>query len=120
MLARLVGRAMPDENGRLTPEDHEKIRRWWLSNENWRAPVTCPVCKTDQWAVWDHVTVMTRHSLNGDLIGSPAYPLVGVCCKHCTHTIFFSAVAMGVAIHYDPTGDPIVLAALPSPSGSGS
>jgi hypothetical protein len=110
---------MPDQYGRLTPDDHEKIRDWWTAPGHWHGPVECTVCKTAAWSTMDHVVVVQRHSLFNNVPGTVAYPMIGVVCNQCSHTMFFSAVRMGIAEVYDPSNDPITLAALPPPSGSG-
>ena len=94
---------MPDGSGRLTEEDHEKIRNWWTGR--WKAPVVCPVCKTSGWTVATHVVVVHRAAPDHLVQGSPAYPFFLVTCNTCTHTMFFNAVAVGVAAPYDPAVD---------------
>jgi hypothetical protein len=109
---------MPDQRGRLTPADHEKIREWWLTRERWKAPVVCSVCQTTNWRVAEYVLVLQRHGDDADVLGTPSYPMVALGCSNCGHSIFFNAVMMGISTEYDPKLDPTVLAALPKPSES--
>jgi Zn ribbon nucleic-acid-binding protein len=118
MLFPHAGRAMPDQRGRLTPGDHEKIRDWWLTRERWKAPVVCPVCQTTEWRVLDYALVLNRYGEYADVSGTPSYPVVAVGCVTCAHTMLFNAVMIGITGAYDPKNDPTVLAALPKPSGS--
>jgi hypothetical protein len=106
----VVGGLMPDDRGRLTPEDHTKLREWW--GQYWRGSVACPVCKTTEWVVGEHVVSVNRLASDAGVDGSPSYQMVLVGCKTCSHTMFFNAVQIGLTPHYDPATD---LAMLPAP-----
>jgi hypothetical protein len=116
ILARQLGGIMPDADGKLTPEDHQKIQAWWTTGNHWMGPVICPVCKTTEWSVADHILLLTRHSANGLVSGSIAYPMIGVYCRNCSHTMLFNAVTMGVAGAYNPAADQTVHTLLPAPN----
>ena len=117
MLSLGMGGTMPDQRGRLTPEDFEKIRQWWLTNERWKASVVCPACQTTSWTVLDFVLQLMRHGEDAIVTGTPAYPMIGVICNHCSHTMLFNAVTMGVVGEYDPKVDSTALPSLPPPRG---
>ena len=79
---------MPDETGRLSAEDHEKIQKWWLTGPRWKAPVRCPVCQTQKWTVSNYVVEIERHAADQSEEGSMTFPFVMVACNHCAHTLF--------------------------------
>jgi len=93
---------MPDSSGRLTPEDHQKIQIWW--SKHWSAPVICPVCKTSEWVLADHVVNIVRHGTDAQVGAS--YPHIIVGCKTCAHAMFFNAVSIGVAVAWEPLQQP--------------
>jgi hypothetical protein len=103
MLAALVSRggAMPDQSGRLTPEDHQKIQNWWIGR--WKIPVVCPVCKTSEWMVGEYVVTLSRAASDAFVSGTPVYQMIQVGCIFCSHTMLFNAVSMGVMTAYDAT-----------------
>jgi hypothetical protein len=86
---------MPTIDGTLTDEDNEKIQRWW--SQHWQAPVICPVCKTSDWITAPHVMNVTRHAADAYVTDTVSYPHIVVSCKKCAHSMFFNAVAIGVA-----------------------
>jgi hypothetical protein len=95
---------MPDQHGRLTAEDHQKIRDWWVGR--WSVPVICPVCKTGNWGIGEHVVVLHRNGVDSYVPGTPSYQMILVYCKACSHTMFFNAVTMGILPPYNPAADP--------------
>jgi hypothetical protein len=86
---------MPDSTGALTSSDNEKIQNWW--NLHWKAPVTCPVCKTSEWTVAPHVINIQRHATDAAVGNTISYPHIVVTCKSCAHSMFFNAVQIGVS-----------------------
>ena len=87
---------MPDSTGVLTPSDNDKIQNWW--NLHWKAPVTCPVCKTSEWTVAPHVVNLQRHAIDASVGNTVSYPHIVVTCKSCAHSMFFNAVQIGVSV----------------------
>jgi hypothetical protein len=111
---------MADHRGVLTPEDHEKITRWWLGG-HWKGPVECVACKTvDQWAVADHLVSLHRHAADALAHGSPTYVMVQVGCINCGHTMLFNASRIGVGTPYDPAVDTGLNPQNPRLPGSGA
>ncbi len=102
VLARLtIGQPlMPDQYGRLTNEDHEKVKRWW--EMHWRGPVVCPVCKNTSWSTGEWVTQQERHAIDANAPGTVAFQYIMVMCVTCGHTMFFNAVKIGVTEHHQP------------------
>jgi predicted nucleic-acid-binding Zn-ribbon protein len=86
---------MPDATGALTPADNDTIQRWW--NQHWKAPVTCPVCKTTEWTIAPHVVNFQRHAMDASVGNTVSYPHIVVTCKNCAHSMFFNAVQVGVS-----------------------
>jgi RNase P subunit RPR2 len=86
---------MPDSTGALTPSDNDKIQNWW--NQHWKAPVTCPVCKTTEWTVAPHVVNIQRHAIDAAVANTVSYPHIVVTCKSCAHSMFFNAVQIGIS-----------------------
>lgn len=108
------GETMPDAAGRLSPEDNAKIQNWWALH--WKAPVVCPVCKTSEWLLADHVVNLLRHA--GDAQFGLSYPHIIVGCKSCSHAMFFNAVAIGVAPAWSSPPQPGLGVALTAPSAA--
>jgi hypothetical protein len=88
---------MPDENGKLTPEDLEKTSKWWA--DHWKEPVICPVCKGQTWQVGPHVIQINRHASNGLFGPGVSYPQILVVCTTCANTMMFNATILGL---YEP------------------
>jgi hypothetical protein len=91
---------MPDSSGRLTQADNEKIQQWWT--RHWKSPVICPVCKTSDRSLADHVVNIQRHALDSSVPNAITYPHIIVGCKTCAHAMFFNAVSIGVATAWEP------------------
>jgi hypothetical protein len=90
---------MPDNTGRLTPEDKKKIEAWF--GTHWHNYL-CPFCKSDKWNYADHIVVTPRSASDGLVTGSMTYPFIAVHSIPCGYTIFFSAVMMGIVAPYSP------------------
>src|SRR5689334_930907 len=86
---------MPDEHGHLNEADNDLIERWW--GQHSKDSVICPVCKTTNWKVAQHL--VNIHVDTADANGSdmPTYPHVIVTCKSCAHSMLFNAVQIGIA-----------------------
>jgi hypothetical protein len=91
---------MPDEHGRLTEADNDLIERWW--GQHSKDSVTCPVCKTTNWKIVEHLVNIQGNAAGANASNTPAYPHVIVTCKFCAHSIFFNAVQVGIAATYVP------------------
>jgi hypothetical protein len=100
MLCPRAGKAMPDTTGLLSPSENETIQRWWT--QHWKAPVTCPVCKTSEWTIAPHVVNIQRYALDTGAQGTVTYPHIVVTCKSCAHSMFFNAAQIGVGTMHVP------------------
>jgi len=95
---------MPDTYGALSADDFTKVAAWWA--KHWKAPVTCPVCKTAAWTTGTHVVQTPRWASDSFVTSSSTYPLLPVFCKSCSHVIFFNAVTMGIVPAVPPQQGP--------------
>lgn len=100
MLCPRTGKAMPDTTGLLSPAENEIIQRWWA--QHWKAPVTCPVCRTSEWTIAPHVVNIQRYALDAATPATVTYPHLIVTCKNCAHSMFFNAVQIGVGTVHAP------------------
>jgi hypothetical protein len=82
---------MPDDRGILSSEEREKCAAWFL--EHGSGSVQCPICKTSQWEIEDHL-IKTHVLIPGrrSIEGVPMYSFFMVCCQKCRHTLFVNAV----------------------------
>ncbi len=66
-------------------------------DEAWGAERICPVCHHDEWAVFDTVFEV-REFVGGsvNVSGGAIIPCIAVTCKHCSHTLFFNAIKLGL------------------------
>ena len=89
---------MVDEKG-LTEEQRKKALDWI----NKRVPgLQCPVCKTKSFGLQEYLTTpMIMTPDRGIQFGGVAYPQVMLICNHCTHTLLFNAVQMGILTESD-------------------
>ncbi len=94
---------MPNKFGLLTDEDRAAVTRWW--DAKWKGPVVCPVCQTTEWGLAPHVVSLLPAGVSPAMAGAPAYHMIMVGCKNCSHGMFFSAVTIGVMAAYDPVLD---------------
>jgi hypothetical protein len=85
---------MPDPSGKLTQGERDHIVAWF--KDHWKEPVTCPVCRSAEWAISDHVAKLIRWAPDALVDGTTAFPLVQVECKICSHVMLFGAASMGI------------------------
>jgi predicted nucleic-acid-binding Zn-ribbon protein len=84
---------MPSDEGRLTSEDLNRVKRWLVENEAIRP---CPACAFNEWAVEEQLA-MTPTFMSGGVFGFGAgFPAVAVVCKRCGYFRFHSAVMIGI------------------------
>ena len=57
----------------------------------------CPVCRHNEWAVFDTVFEFREFVGGGVHVGSGAViPCIAMTCKHCSNTLFFNAIKLGL------------------------
>ncbi|MFQ5794803.1 MAG: hypothetical protein ACE5JP_07125 [Candidatus Bipolaricaulia bacterium] len=64
-------------------------------NEKWPSPRNCYVCNDTQWEISNKVFEI-REFFGGALTAGPVIPIIVLVCKNCGHTVFFSAMRLGV------------------------
>ena len=82
---------MPDQDGKLTPEDRENVRRWLGSY--WAGSWVCPVSRHTDWQLADHLVRLPAWSPAGPGSESPSVLLT---CTACGYRMTFDAVLMGI------------------------
>jgi predicted nucleic-acid-binding Zn-ribbon protein len=85
---------MPDDNGKLSPEEKKKITDWL--QKRWKESPKCPISGDDDWAIGDHAITPVIMGKQGGIFGDVGYPHIMLICKTCGYTILFNAVMMGI------------------------
>ena len=86
---------MPANDGKLTDEEKLKLKNW--VDRQWKGLKECPICRSPQWVIADHLVSPTIFSGGGNLvIGGTAYPLAMIISTPCGHTVFLNAVMAGL------------------------
>jgi hypothetical protein len=86
---------MPDAQGMMN--DAELGRAMALLGPRF-SDKKCPVCSTDKWSV--EPFLMKVDSLcPPDAVGYSYTIYISVICRHCSYTMFFNAISMGVVAH---------------------
>lgn len=84
---------MPDQQGKLTGPELEKIAKWLQDKA--RGDQSCPVCRTNAWAIAEQlVNGMPFYGGGSLIVGGPAYPIAMLVCQNCAHVRPFMAVPM--------------------------
>jgi len=84
---------MPDQNGKLTPEEKQKFVAWLNAKTKSHQ---CPVCDTNGWTVADHLIDARPHTGGGLVVGGTTYPSAILVCNNCAYTRQFMAVPIGL------------------------
>jgi len=82
---------------KLSPNQHSQITDH--IQENWKAPVACPVCKSNDWSISDYVYELREFHGGNFVIGGSSggiVPLVPVSCNHCGNTVLFNPLIVGI------------------------
>ena len=88
------GGVEPEEPGGASVDPRGLVR--WIE-KHWKGEGRCPVCaENDRWQPGDHVVELRRFRPGATTPGRPVQPLVSVTCMNCGHTLFFSAVVLGL------------------------
>ena len=68
----------------------------WLDN-NWNHIKSCPICRQNNWAVSESLTLLPRLVRTGqETAGGLVYPHFLVTCGTCGYTLFFNALVAGL------------------------
>lgn len=85
---------MPDQEGKLTPAEKEKLEAWF--RKNWKQDYKCPICDSVNWVSSEHV-VETKIFRGGNLfIGGPTYLYIPITSIPCGYTVFLNATVMNI------------------------
>lgn len=102
---------MPDNKGKLTKDDEEKIDAWIAGKGDRMA--TCELCGTKDWTISD--TVMCAVSFGqGTIMAGPLMPFVPLVCKECGHIRLLNAIKIGIVPLPDKENDGDEDSAIPS------
>ena len=89
---------MPDEKGKLSQEEADKI----IAEINKRLDgkkLKCEVCNTSDWSAQDLITTPVSLGAGGrvNVVGSiGAFPDFRLICRKCTNTKIFNLVMLGL------------------------
>jgi hypothetical protein len=73
----------------------EKLAQWL--NEKWAGGIACPVCKQNDWGLYDQLWELRQFHKGGSLVlGGPIIPLAVITCNNCGHTLHFNALKIGL------------------------
>jgi len=85
---------MPDEKGKLSPEDKEKVQKWL--KEKWKASSNCPISGDNNWIIGDYTVTPMNYGARQAMIGGQIAPQVMLICSSCGYTLYFNAMLMGL------------------------
>lgn len=92
-----VGVKMPEENGKLTPEDIKLADEWLTGHWQNRACASCG--RNDRWAIQGTLAQIIQFSSPGNiLVGGPTvvYPTLVIMCHFCGYMMTFNAITLGL------------------------
>ena len=88
---------MADDTQKLTQEERDRIVQW-IKKAMGDTKLPCPVCKSDDWLVAEHLVSTPIVSPQGGVtIGGPTYPHSPIICQICGFTYFINSVRMGIS-----------------------
>lgn len=84
---------MPDANGKLSPQDVEKVRNWLRDHwKNW----ACPFSHDTNWELGGSLAQAPLFSSGNIVVGGPVYPYVVISCSSCGYTVLINAIKIGI------------------------
>lgn len=84
-------------------DNKEKLAQWL--NQKWVGGISCPVCKKNDWELYDHLWELRQFNKSGFFVGGPIIPLGVITCNNCGHTMHFNAIKAGL-VSPDKTIEP--------------
>lgn len=91
---------MQDNEATLTPEELDRIKRWFL--DHLASDTKCPVCGTNKFTIIPSIINAPVHIPGGIRVPGPYLPLVPIVCQNCGRVDLFSAIIMGVVPKDEP------------------
>jgi hypothetical protein len=95
----MVGAAVPDFQGKLSPDEKEKVIAWLSAH--WRK-ADCPFHGPTQWEIGDATGTQPFAGSGGGepgsgvVLGGGSYPLVVLTCATCGYTIHINLFKVGL------------------------
>ena len=88
---------MTDQNGLLTPDEFNHVVRY-LDHLFPNNTLKCPLCHHPDFNIEQIFVTPIQMTTRGVGLhhGAPTLPLVALRCTHCSNTLFFNAVEMGM------------------------
>jgi hypothetical protein len=84
---------MPDETGKLSMEERQKILTW-LTDRGADKP--CESCGNLEWALLHYITTPIVNGSSGIRLGGVIVPTITISCKRCGLFRNYSAVQIGI------------------------
>ena len=72
----------------------EKLAKWL--NQKWKGGTYCPVCKENDWTLYDQIWELRQFHKGNLVAGGPIIPLAVLCCNNCGNTMNFNAIKLGL------------------------
>lgn len=93
---------MPNSDGRLTEEDHQKAQEWLRLH--WTRNRICPMSDHNAWEIGAQVVAAPPFAGRAMTQKGIVYPTIPVTCSVCGYTLYFNAVVMGIVAPEDSNG----------------
>lgn len=112
----MVGAAVPDFQGKLSPEEKDKIIAWL--DAKWKT-AACPFHGPTNWEIGDATGTQPFAGIGGGtpgsgvVVGGNSYPLVVLTCATCGYTIHVNLLTVGLVTHR-PEATPTLTSDSPS------
>lgn len=81
---------MPDKDGKLSPEEQQKIIDWIQKHS--LGLLSCHLCKQTNWGITEHLIYLPVYTPNALMIGGPTYPCIQLICNNCRSIQFINAM----------------------------
>jgi hypothetical protein len=87
---------------KLTDAQHKQLLEHL--KRTWKAPVSCPVCRANDWEVSPDIYELREFHGGSMVIGgsSTIIPIAPVTCKTCGNTVLFNPLLAGISFKEVP------------------